>query len=107
MPDRPEHLAEMIRAAIAHRGFSYLHVMANAIRSSTTDHTYQNLDLSVQDLPEDHDRTDRLAAIREATKVDRPAVGLYYVEKRPTLSDSLDEIVVRAGGKAAQQADTG
>lgn len=104
---QPEHLAEMIRAAIAHRGFSYLHILSPCVTFDKTDRTYQNLDLSVQDLPEDHDHTDRLAAIREATKVDRPAVGLYYVEKRPTLSDSLDEIVVRAGGKAAQQADTG
>ncbi len=104
---QPDHLAEMIRAAIAHRGFSYLHILSPCVTFDKTDLTYHNLDLSVQDLPEDHDQTDRLAAIREATKVDRRSVGLYYVEERPTLSDSLDEIVVRAGGKAAQQAGAG
>lgn len=104
---QPDHLAEMIRAAIAHRGFSYLHILSPCVTFDKTDLTYHNLDLSVQDLPEDHDQTDRLAAIREATKVDRRSVGLYYVEERPTLSDGLDEIIVKAGGKAAQQAGAG
>lgn len=104
---QPDHLAEMIRAAIAHRGFSYLHILSPCVTFDKTDLTYHNLDLSVQDLPEDHDQTDRLAAIREASKVDRRSVGLYYVEERPTLSDGLDEIIVKAGGKAAQQAGAG
>ena len=104
---QPDHLAEMIRTAIAHRGFSYLHILSPCVTFDKTDLTYHNLDLSVQDLPEDHDQTDRLAAIREASKVDRRSVGLYYVEKRPTLSDGLDEIIVRAGGKAAKQAGAG
>jgi 2-oxoglutarate ferredoxin oxidoreductase subunit beta len=103
---QPGHLAEMIRAAIAHRGFSYLHILSPCVTFDKTDLTYRNLDLSVQDLPEDHDSTDRMAAIKEATKVDRPSVGLYYVEKRPTLSDSLDDIIVIAGGKAAQRVGT-
>ncbi len=104
---QPAHLAKMIRAAIEHRGFSYLHILSPCVTFDKTDRTYRNLDFSVRNLPEDHDHTDRLAAIREATKVDRPAVGLYYMEKRPTLSDTLDDIVVRAGGTPAQQAGAG
>ncbi len=103
----PQHLAKMIRTAIEHRGFSYLHILSPCVTFDKTDRTYRNLNFTVRDLPEDHDSSNRLAAMREAAKVDRPAVGLFYVEKRPTLSEALDDIVVRAGGKPAQQAGAG
>lgn len=94
---KPHHLAEMIRMAIAHKGFSYLHIISPCVTFDKTDRTYQNLDISVRDLPEEHDPTDRMQAMYQATKNKRPALGLYYVEQRPTLSEELDDIANRAG----------
>ena len=94
---KPHHLAEMIRMAIEHKGFSYLHIISPCVTFDKTDRTYQNLDVTVRDLPEDHDPTDRMQAMQQAVKVSRPALGLYYVEQRPTLSNELDDIAKKAG----------
>ena len=96
---RPDHLAQMIQQAIEHRGFSYLHILSPCVTFDKTDKTYRNLTLAVRDLPEDHDPENRLAALAEAEKVDRPAMGLFYREARPTLGEALDDIVLKAGGK--------
>jgi len=89
----PHHLATMIRAAVAHRGFSYLHILSPCVTFDKTDKTYSNLDLAVRELPEDHDPGDRMAAMTEAAKGGRPRLGLYYRVQRPTLGESFDAIV--------------
>jgi 2-oxoglutarate ferredoxin oxidoreductase subunit beta len=96
----PHHLTDMIAAAVAHRGFSYLHILSPCVTFDKTEMTYSNLDVRVRDLPADHDPSDRLAAITEATRVDAPAMGLFYSEERATLADGMDDIVVRASAKS-------
>ncbi len=95
---RPDHLAEMIRGAIKHRGFSYLHILSPCVTFDKTDRTYRRLDLEVRDLPDNHDSRDRLAAMSEASTTDRPALGVFYNEQRRTLGDALDAVVEKAGG---------
>jgi len=96
---RPEHLRHMIGQAMAHRGFSYLHILSPCVTFDKTHKTYVNLSMSVRDLPESHDPTDKLAALKEAMNDSTPALGLYFVEHRPTLDDALDSLVKKAGGE--------
>jgi len=98
---RPRHLARMIGQAMAHRGFSYLHVLSPCVTFDKTSKTYHNLNMTVDDLPEDHDPTDHAAALVLAGKTKRPALGLYYREIRPTLGDRMDEISRRASSSPA------
>ncbi len=100
---RPDHLRHMVAAALAHRGFSYLHITSPCVTFDKTHRTYVNLGAKVRDLPADHDPTDKLAALREAMNDSTPALGLYYREDRPTLDDNLDAIIDRAGGNAAKE----
>ena len=95
---RPHHLTQMIAEAIAHRGFSYLHVLSPCVTFDKTNKTYANLDLEVRDLPDDHDPSDRMAAMAEAAKADTPSLGLFYREERATLGDAMAEIAQRASG---------
>ena len=97
---RPHHLAEMIRLALSHRGFSYLHIISPCVTFDKTDRTYKNLDVRVRDLPEEHDATNRMQAMQLAEKTDRPALGVYFAEERRTLSDELDDIAARAADGA-------
>ena len=97
---RPHHLTEMIGEAIAHRGFSYLHVLSPCVTFDKTDKTYARLDLEVRDLPEDHDPSNHMAAMAEAAKTEAPGLGLYYRQERATLGDAMDEITERATGSA-------
>jgi 2-oxoglutarate ferredoxin oxidoreductase subunit beta len=89
----------MIPQAMAHRGFSYLHILSPCVTFDKTHRTYGNLGMQVRDLPADHDPTDRLAAMREAMDDALPSLGLYYREERPTLADALDGLVEKAGGE--------
>jgi 2-oxoglutarate ferredoxin oxidoreductase subunit beta len=95
---RPHELSELIGQAIAHRGFSYLHILSPCVTFDKTDLTYENLDLAVRDLPDDHGSSSRMAALREAERGGRPQLGVYYREQRPTLGQALDDIARQAGG---------
>jgi 2-oxoglutarate ferredoxin oxidoreductase subunit beta len=100
---KPEHLRHMVAEAMAHRGFSYLHIISPCVTFDKTHRTYVNLGATVRDLPADHDPSDKLAALREAMNDATPALGLYYREERPTLDDALDGLVKKAGGTPAQR----
>ena len=104
----PEHLRRMIGEAMAHRGFSYLHILSPCVTFDKTHRTYTNLGMTVRELSAEHDPSDRLAALREAMDDATPALGLFYREDRPTLDDALDGLVRKAGGEARQaRTDTG
>lgn len=99
----PDHLREMMAQAIAHRGFSYLHILSPCVTFDKTNMTYQNLGMSVRDLLADHDPSDLVAAMREAMRTDEPALGLFYRAERPTLGDALGSLVAKAGGDDAKR----
>ncbi len=93
---RPQQLAEMLEQAIAHRGFSYLHVLSPCVTFDKTSKTYKNLGMIVRELPKSHDSSHLMQAMSEARDPDTPALGVYYQELRPTLNDGLDKIMERA-----------
>ena len=93
---RPQQLSEMLKMAIAHRGFSYLHVLSPCVTFDKTSKTYKNLGMMVRDLPESHDSRDLMQAMSEAKGPQTPALGVYYQELRPTLNDGLDKITEKA-----------
>ncbi|MBF0123759.1 MAG: 2-oxoacid:ferredoxin oxidoreductase subunit beta [Magnetococcales bacterium] len=94
----PDHLRQMIAAAIQHRGFSYLHILSPCVTFDKTSKTYVNLGMQVRDLPEEHDVTNLMSAMHHASRTSRPLLGLFYRDLRPTLGDNLDGLVAKAGG---------
>jgi 2-oxoglutarate ferredoxin oxidoreductase subunit beta len=100
----PPHLTALIADAIAHRGFSYLHILSPCVTFVKTSMTYKNLGVSVRDLPANHDSSDLMAAMAQAIDPSTPALGLFYKEDRPTLGDAMDETILAAGGDVQQQA---
>jgi 2-oxoglutarate/2-oxoacid ferredoxin oxidoreductase subunit beta len=103
---RPQQLEELMKQAILHRGFSYLHILSPCVTFDKTDRTYLNLGELVRDLPADHDSADLSAAMALAMDTARPALGVFYETKRATLADNLDELCHRAsnGNGAKKQA---
>ena len=96
---RPQQLEALIREAIAHRGFSYLHILSPCVTFDKTDRTYAHLGEQVRDVPAGHDVASQGAAIALALQVGEPALGVFFRTDRPTLGDALDAAVERAGGK--------
>jgi len=103
----PHHLSEMIVQAIAHRGFSYLHILSPCVTFDKTTKTYTNLDMQVRPLPENHDSSDVMAAMAEAARTDCPGLGVLYREERPTLADALDTVIANARGGGSGRRGSG
>ena len=101
---RPQQLEALIKQAIAHRGFSYLHILSPCVTFDKTTRTYDHLGDLVRDLPAGHDTADLAAAMAQAMNTDRPSLGVFYQNDRPTLADNFDEIVARATADAARKA---
>jgi 2-oxoglutarate/2-oxoacid ferredoxin oxidoreductase subunit beta len=95
----PHHLTDMIVQSLAHRGFSYLHILSPCVTFDKTSKTYQNLGMQVRHLPADHDSTDLMAAMAQAIDTATPALGVLFCQPRPTLGDAMDETIRAAGGK--------
>lgn len=53
-------------------------------------------------LPEEHDSTDKMAAMKYAMDTDTPPIGLFYKASRPTLADNLDLVIESARGQGAR-----
>ena len=103
---RPQQLEAMIKQAIAHRGFSYLHILSPCVTFDKTDRTYVRLGDLVRDLPANHDKGDLGAALHLAMDTATPALGVFYETQRPTLADALDGLVEKAGGSVGQKRRT-
>jgi 2-oxoglutarate ferredoxin oxidoreductase subunit beta len=73
------HLRQMFRAAVEHRGFSFVHVLAGCVTYQTpkyAEEVYQRCDL----LPDDYVPTD-LSRAMEVARAERFQLGIIY--KRP------------------------
>lgn len=95
----PHRLSALIKEAMAHRGFSYLHILSPCVTFDKTNLTYENMNMAVQDMPEGHDSTSQIAALELAASRERPAIGVFFKEDRPTLNDNLDNVARSAGGE--------
>ena len=87
---------------MAHRGFSYLHILSPCVTFDKTSKTYTNLKAQVRWLPENHDSSDKMAAMKYAMDTDNPPIGLFYKESRPTLADNLNLVIESARGQGAR-----
>ena len=101
---KPHHLTDMIEAAIAHKGFSFLRILSPCVTFDKTDNTYKNLGMMVHDLPENHDRTNLMAAMAQAHEHEHAALGVFYEAPRPTLGETLQAASDRAAAGKAQRA---
>ncbi|NOX73473.1 MAG: 2-oxoacid:ferredoxin oxidoreductase subunit beta [Alphaproteobacteria bacterium] len=91
-------LADMITQAMSHKGFSFLRILSPCVTFDKTDNTYANLNLHVHDLPQDHDTSNLMAAMQAASQTDKPALGVYFKDDRPTLAQAMNATATRASG---------
>lgn len=92
----PEHLAEMMKAAIAHKGYALVDILQPCVTFNKVN-TYAYYKERVYELDSTYDHTDRMKALEKSmeggTKI--PIGILYeqraasYEEKRPALFDDI------------------
>lgn len=79
-----DHLKELIKQGILHRGFAFIEVLQPCV---TFFNTYQLFREKVYKIDGSHDPTDFEAALRLAQQEDRLPIGVFYRVERPTLED--------------------
>lgn len=84
---RPKEMTDLIRQGVEHRGFSFIQVMSPCV---TFYNTYSHYREAVTDLPDDHDPSDKLAAMGFALDTGSFYTGLFYREQRPTFDERVD-----------------
>ncbi|MFI5121204.1 MAG: 2-oxoacid:ferredoxin oxidoreductase subunit beta [Thermoanaerobaculia bacterium] len=92
---------ELIVKALQHRGFAFLNVMSPCV-TWRGDDQFKALKAKQRQLPENHDRTSRQAAIAYTRESEFVTTGVLYEVLGPSLLDRLDAVKVTAlAGKPA------
>jgi 2-oxoglutarate ferredoxin oxidoreductase subunit beta len=86
---RPREMTELIRKGVEHRGFSFIQVMSPCV---TFYNTYSHYRETVIDLPEDHDPSDRMAALALALDTNTFHAGVFYQDDRPTFDERIEAL---------------
>ncbi len=87
--------AELMKAAMQHRGFAFLNVISPCV-TWRGDDQHKELRAKLRQLPADHDRTNLLAALVYTGERDVLTAGVLYEVKHATLVDEMVEIKTRA-----------
>ena len=85
----PKQLAELIRRGMEHKGFAIIDTYSPCptFNKINTFKTYRE---EVQDVPADHDVTDKAAALSLALVEDPRYIGVYYQSEMATFEEGLE-----------------
>ncbi len=87
---KPKQLAELYKAAMSHKGFSFIQVLSPCV---VFNRTYDELDAAILPLEGKHDPTDFNAAMALALDTQTEHLGIIYQQERPTLEQRIGGIV--------------
>lgn len=97
----PKHTADLVVQGIQHPGFAFIQTMSPC---PTFYNTFDMWRPQVQDLPAEHDPSNRIQALEQAFRNDAMPVGVFYKEVRPTL-DSYNHVTNHPLKEDAQDFD--
>ena len=91
-----EHLTEMMKLAIRHKGYAYLDILQPCVSFNKVN-TFGFYKERVYRLADDYDPTDKTAAMQKAMEFgDKIPIGVIYREDKPTFHDKHP--VLKEGG---------
>ncbi|MDR4504876.1 MAG: thiamine pyrophosphate-dependent enzyme [Candidatus Scalindua sp.] len=95
-PSKLNDLINLIREAMEHKGFSFIHVLSPCITYNRVV-TFQSLNAQVVDIDEKHEITDRNEALALALREEKLSVGLFYKITKPTFNEKLVAMSEKCG----------
>src|SRR5205085_3323138 len=90
---KPKELAALIEQGTHHHGFSFIHVLSPC---PTFYNTMDAWKTNVVPIPAEHDTHNRIKALGLAMETEKPYVGLFYQEERPTMDQAAHQLVQQA-----------
>jgi len=91
---QPRELTELIKRGVQHPGFAFLQVISPCV---TFYDTYARFKDIAAPIPEDHDSSDRAAAIKLAMTTDVQYLGVFYQEEQMSHHARVDQVRDKAG----------
>jgi 2-oxoglutarate ferredoxin oxidoreductase subunit beta len=86
---KPQEATELIKAAVTHKGFSFVQVLSPCVTFYDTYDHFKKITLRI---PADHDSTNRLKAMQLAMSEEGLYLGIFYQQHRPTYDESMQTI---------------
>ncbi|MFW6029659.1 MAG: 2-oxoacid ferredoxin oxidoreductase, partial [Halanaerobiales bacterium] len=87
-----EHLQEMIKAAINHKGYALVDILQPCVSFNPVN-TYQWYKDRVYKLNNEYDPTDYAAAVEKAEEwSDEIPIGIIYKEEKATFRERIDQV---------------
>jgi 2-oxoglutarate ferredoxin oxidoreductase subunit beta len=91
---QPRELTELIKRGVQHPGFAFLQVISPCV---TFYDTYARFKEITAPIPEDHDSSDRAAAMKLAMTTDVQYLGVFYQEEQMSHHARVDQVRDKAG----------
>jgi len=96
---KPKELSYLIREAIAHPGFAFVHALSPCV-TFNRDFSFEKIDAMLADLPAEHDPNDRADAVRLAL-ADTLYLGIFVRdESKPEYVQVVEQMRERVGSKS-------
>ena len=91
---QPRELTEIIKRGVQHKGFSFIQVISPCV---TFFDTYAHFKEATAPLPDGHDPSDRLAAMKLALETGTHYLGIFYEDGRPPHDAGVRRVQEEAG----------
>jgi 2-oxoglutarate ferredoxin oxidoreductase subunit beta len=93
---KPKQLKEMFVQAIRHPGFAMVHIFSPCV-TFNKDVTFKTFNELVQEIPAEHDTSDRLKAMEYALDQSKLWTGVFFKDERPSFESRWNDIGKRVG----------
>ena len=90
-----KQLEKLIIGGLQHEGFSFIHIISPCVQYNKVS-SFEKIKEIVRELPNDHDLTDRVNAMKYAFSSDGLYTGVFYKVQRPTYEERYKDVIAKA-----------
>ncbi|MCD7740545.1 MAG: 2-oxoacid:ferredoxin oxidoreductase subunit beta [Candidatus Gastranaerophilales bacterium] len=87
-----KQLEKIVKAGLEHKGFAFIHIVSPCVQYNKIS-SFEKIKELVRELPEEHDVTDRVNAMKYAFAPDGLYTGIFYKTERPTYEERYKEVI--------------
>lgn len=88
-------LEKLILEGLKHKGFSFIHIISPCVQYNKVT-SFEKIKEIIKYLPDNHDVTDKLNAMKYAFAPDGPYTGIFYKVERPTYEERFNEVIIKS-----------
>lgn len=90
-----KQLEKLIQGGLEHKGFAFIHIISPCVQYNKVS-SFEKIKEIVRNLPENHDLTDRVNAMKYAFSPEGLYTGIFYKVERPTYEERYKEVIAKA-----------